>query len=216
MTFAAQQAQTFISAALGSVITNAVANGLKGGTQPIALTNSIIGGLQMGTNWIAYDLAINCLKKHNIVKKNLEDPKGNKVLVYFIGGVGAGVVSTLINYPLSKLQTNLSGQSSPLNVKEFFKTLGQNIPGTVGFNVAFRSFNDIIPTPKDSLGRWVRNQGVSLIGGAGSRIGSLPLNLSNNIGICQQIHGFIEGIVPTIVQNDATKNFKEILGFITD
>ena len=80
--FAASMYQTYVSATLGSLVSQATMRGVTGASGPIDFQDSLYSGLMTGTAFIAYPVACDILKKKSAsFKRSFEDPKACKAPV---------------------------------------------------------------------------------------------------------------------------------------
>jgi hypothetical protein len=177
--FHAAQIQTYISAALGNVISQAVTRGIKGAAAPINFTEAFLIGGQVGTAFIAYPVAVHILKNSSAAfKKVAEDPKACLAEVWIKGGLlGAGIV-TAVNYPLGLIAAAHRAKGGPSPGFSLHGLAGAYID-QVGKSIGFAATSSVLfsalPQSKNSLVSWARTNAIVNIATLGGRILAYPI-----------------------------------------
>ena len=213
--FAASMAQTYVSAALGSVVSQVATRGLKTESTPFSFKNAVIPSMMTGTAFIAYPVACQILKQNcPTFKKNFEDPKGNKALVYIEGGALGAAIVTAMNYPLSVIQQKKSCKEacSPKNILGFYV---DQIGSSIGFAATTGTISPLIPVPKNTLLSYARNHAIVHIANIGGKLLSAPIHyVRHGTKLSSMIGGYVKGMIGVDITGDATNHFKNVLGFM--
>ena len=214
--FAAEMRQTFVAATLGNMVAQAATRGLNGSTGPIDLPDTLLSGLQTGTAFIAYPVACNFLKNHcQQFKKNYEDPKGCKPLVYIQGGMLGAGICTLLNYPIQTIQKNRKGQKQSISLQGAAGYYADQVGSSVGFAATNGTLLQVLPVPKNTLANWGLGHIRVNIANIGGKCLAYPIHhLRHGSTLTGMISGYLQGAPGVVITGDATNHFKNVLGFM--
>ncbi|EAY02077.1 hypothetical protein TVAG_485120 [Trichomonas vaginalis G3] len=180
--FCKSMIQTYVSAALGSVVSNAVVRGISGAQTPIDWAGVAIGGLQTGTAFISYPVALKILSDHcESFKKDLESPNGNKAKVYILGGALGAAIIAVVNFPLSKLNQARQGKCEKKGccacnfAKGMAGTFVDQLGASIGFAATNNTLGPMIPVPHNSFLAYLRANSLVQISNVGGKLLSYPI-----------------------------------------
>lgn len=221
--FYKEQLKTFLSAALASMSTEVVLNGVAGTGKQIDWLNATFNGLQTGTDFVAYPIATNLLEKYSssyaALSKDFNDPKKTNLKIsakyYTTNALAAAALLTAVKYPLYLLQDNANdGQGFETNVTDFYAN--QVLPN-IGYPVVANNLTRALPPSKNSLHNYLRNSFINLGGCFGGSFANLPLStIRDKIPLSQTLSDFVKSIGPTICVQDFTNHFSSVLKSIAE
>ena len=218
--FAASMYQTYVSATLGSLVSQAAMRGVSGASGPIDFQDSLFSGLMTGTAFIAYPVACDILKKKSAsFKRSIEDPKACKAPVYIKGGMLGAAIVTLTNYPLSVLQQRHRAKNggeapkfSPKGVAGFYI---DQLGSSIGFAATMGTLAPRIPIPKNSLLAWARQHALVNISNVGAKLCAFPVHyIRHGSTLTGMVGGYLKMVPGVVITGDATNHFKGVFGFM--
>jgi hypothetical protein len=217
--FGAAQLQTFISATLGSVVSQALFRGVNGTPTPLDFTDALLEGTKVGTSFIAYPVAVELLKRRcPAFKKTAEDPKASKIPVYVEGGALGAAIVTAVHYPVNVVlgqYRSKDGKAPGFSLKNAAGFYIDQIGSSIGFAATMGNLAPKVPTSTNSLLSWARQNALVNISNVGGKILSWPAHaLRHGTSLAAQVGGYLK-IIPVIVATgDATNHFKGVLAFL--
>mgnify|MGYP003087462736 FL=1 len=212
-------AQTYVSAALGSMVSQIAMSGIKGANGKFNFEGAVIPSMMTGTAFIAYPVACHILKnKCPAFKKNFEDPKGNKAMVYIEGGALGAAIVTAMNYPLKVIQEGKCKDGKKCCAFSPKKVLGfyvDQIGSSIGFAATMGTVSPLVPVPKNSLLAYARNHALIHVANIGGKILATPAHyLRHGTKLSGMVGGYVKGALGVDITGDATAHFKNVLGFM--
>ena len=217
--FAASMYQTYVSATLGSIVSQAAMRGVNGAAGPIDWHDSLLSGMMTGTAFIAYPVACDILKKKCAsFKRAFEDPKACKIPVYIEGGMLGAAIVTVMNYPLSVLQQKhraKGGEAPGFSPKGFAGFYIDQVGSSIGFAATMGTLAPRIPIPKNSLLAWARQHALVNISNVGAKCTAFPIHfLRHGSTLTGMVGGYLKGVPGVVICGDATNHFKGVFGFM--
>jgi hypothetical protein len=217
--FGASQLQTFISATLGSVVSQSIFRGIHGAPAPIDFTEAFLEGTKVGTSFIAYPVAVEILKRNcPAFKKTAEDPNASKIPVYVKGGALGAAIVTAVHYPVNVIlgqYRSKDGKAPGFDLKAAAGFYVDQIGSSIGFAATNGTLAPKIPTSTNSFLAWARANALVNISNIGGKILSWPVHaIRHGATLTGQVGGYLK-IIPVIVATgDATNHFKGVLAFL--
>jgi hypothetical protein len=217
--FTSSMVQTYISAVLGSVVSQTVIRGVNGAPDRLDFIASFLIAGQVGTTFIAYPVAVRILKSQSTAFKNLaEDPNACQAQVWVKGGMlGAGIV-TAVNYPLGLAFAAYwpNEESHPSSsVKEAAGAYLDQIGRSIGFAAVSSTLHKSLPATSNSLGSWVKNHAVVNLATLAGRLLAFPvLSVRHETTLGSIFAEGIQRLPGMVVTRDAMNQFKGIFGFL--
>ena len=224
--FCKSMVQTFISAACGSVLSQAAMRGIAGAQTPIDWVDSAINGLKTGTAFIAYPVAVRVLSDAcPTYKKHVECPKASKIPVYVFGGALGALICTAVNVPLNKVQQKRKGACkkgecgcSLVNcAKCFAGAYVDQIGSSIGFAATNGTLGPLVPTTTNSFLAWARNNALVNISNIGGKILSYPIHrIRHGSTLTGMITDYVKGMGGVVITGDACAFFKGVFACIAE
>lgn len=211
-------AQTYIAATFGSMVSQLAMRGILGGAGRADMTNTILSGLQVGTNFVAYPIAIQLLRKHSQkFRENMDDPHGKKFVTYLAGGAVAAGIVTAVNYPLTKIMAWHNHQKADKHTPSIFGFYADQIGSSIGFAATMGTLSPIVPVYHDSLSTWIRTNLLVNASNIGGKLFSYPIHhLRYGTTLSSMITGYMKAIPAVIITGDATNQIKDTIAFIAE
>ena len=215
--FVASMQHTFISATLGSMVSQAAVRGLKSSQGSFDFVDTLLGGLQTGTAFVAYPIACEVLRNQSSqFRKAFEDKKANKAIVYIEGGMLGAGICTLVNYPISTIQNNRkSSTKKPINLKGFAGFYADQVGSSVGFAATNGTLNQLVPQYSNSVVNWLRGHAIINIANIGGKCLAWPIHyVRHGSSLTGMIGHYLTGVPGVVITGDATAHFKNVFGFM--
>jgi hypothetical protein len=211
--------QTYISAALGNVVSQAATRGISGAPDPLDFTGAFLIGGQVGTAFIAYPVAVHILKNRCAAfKKIAEDPKAPQAQVWIKGGLLGAAIVTASNYPLGlayAAHRAKGGKSPSFSVKDALGFYVDQIGKSVGFAAASATLFKTLPSTSNSLVNWAKINAIVNVSTLAGRLLAYPvLSLRHGTTLSSIFAESIHSLPGMVITGDATNSFKGVLGFI--
>ena len=222
--FCKNMVQTFVSAACGSVFSQAACRGIAGAQTPIDWVDASLNGLKTGTAFIAYPVAVKALADAwPFYKKHLECPKATKIPVYVFGGALGAFICTCVNLPLGRVQNarkggkpcNTNGSNLANCAKCFAGAYVDQLPSSIGFAATNGTLGPLVPTSTNSFVTWARNNALVNISNIGGKLLSYPVHrIRHGSKLTTMLLDYIRGMHGVVITGDATNFFKGIFACI--
>ena len=208
--FAKDMLKTFAASTLGCITSNVIQSGLSGSTGAPDFIDLALGGMQCGVDFIAYPIAVNIVAKLSPkFKKNMEDPKGCKIITYVIGGAATAVLGTLLKYPIQKAQAK---QGEKFCIKEVLSNMVDAVGGSIGFAATINTVAPLLPAPINSLHDWAQGHLLVHIANLGASLAAYPVaHIRYGVSLPAIIGGWKDGLFGTMCTGDAMTHFKALM-----
>lgn len=216
--FAASMYQTYVSATLGSMVSQAAMRGINGAT-PIDWKDTLLSGMMTGTAFIAYPVACNFLKKNcPDFKQKFEDPKACKLTVYLRGGMVGAAICTALNYPLTvakQCHAAKDGKGPKITLKGAAGFYADQVGSSIGFATTMGTLAPKVPIPKNSFLAWARQHALVNISNVGGKCFAFPIHyLRHGSTLTGMVGGYLKGMGGVVICGDATNHFKNVFQFM--
>ena len=165
----------FVSGLIGGSLSHCLCEGMKG-TKGVTIPEAILNGIPVASQLSSFALSSHILSKISpYYKEQMDNPKGNKLVVYALGGAGASLIFTTLTYPSKVMISKKKDKNAKITFQGaksfYFDRLGISI----GFPMAMDYLQENVPMPQNSLMKWIRGHALVHLSNVSGRIIAYPI-----------------------------------------
>ena len=215
--FTRSATRTFIAATMGSVVQEAIINGISDSPRVLDFSDCVFNGLETGISFISNDVAQQFIKKMypQYGRKLRSNETGDMIMRYVIGGIGGSTVAALARIPVNYARNSHKGRVYKYTPEMFVSDVVDGAGGSIGFLAASDLVEPMLPKNNTPLGKWFSNQIANSVLLLGAKLGSFPIeHYRYGVPFSQCVRGFTGGLLPGSILGDTYQHFSNLLGFI--
>lgn len=205
---------TFVCGTLGGTFSYVVSKGCSGSAPQLIWTDALLSGMQTGAQLSSFPLATQVLSAISPrYRHNFNNPHGNKLAVYCIGGVGAAAVFSAFAYPIrTRMLAKQSGKKCNLSFKGYTNFYIDQLPISIGFPASIDYLMTHIPQSSNSFVTWARTHFCINLSNISARLLSCPVHyLRHGTPPSRILLQYISNIPTVIVTSDSVSHFRKLL-----
>ena len=199
---------------LGGAFSYAVSKGCGGSAPAFTLVDAVLSGMQTGAQLASFPLATQCLAAVSpTFRRNVDDPNGNKVMVYGLGGAGAAVFFSAFAYPIrTRMAAQQSGKKCKVSLKGYCSFYIDQVPVSIGFPATIEYLMTHVPASSNTFVTWARTHFCINMSNISARLLACPVHyIRHGTPASRVLMQYIANIPNVMVTSDAVSHFRKLI-----
>ena len=205
--------KTFLGAALGRYVSEAVFKGAGLKEIPVDFTDAVLSSIQGGTSYIAYRFACESLAKVSPKFDQLmKDKTKNQIPVYIAGGAAGAAFTTMVNFPISVVRSKRTNQKVNFSFKSFQTYYFDRVFAYVGFSASMDAIIPQLKPTNNSLVYWAQTHLLLQTSHLVGNLAEYPVYyLNNKTPFSQYVKNHLSSVARRMLCSDLSCFYKKTL-----